>query len=100
MRLTIIISRPVATRADGIGMWMPVMEFMGVAGVLTNGAVIAFSGEFVDRAVYQYDNAGFVASLNFRTMFSIMPSLFRSLAGYIAKTHPASPSNASCQYEG
>ena len=31
---------------------MQVLEVLSVLGVLTTGAVIAFTGEFVDRAVY------------------------------------------------
>ena len=54
-----------------------VLEFIGVAGVITNGAVIAFTGEFVDRAVYIYDNG--------------------DLVGFVNITHPPSPINASCQ---
>jgi len=45
-----------------------VLEFIGVAGVITNGAVIAFTGEFVNRAVYEYD--------------------YSNLNNYVNTTHP------------
>lgn len=44
--------RPVPTRAQNIGAWFPILEVITRIAVITNGLVIAFTSDFIDRMVY------------------------------------------------
>lgn len=60
--------RPIATRAQDIGAWYPIMEGLANVSVLVNAFVIAFTSDFIPRLVYMYSYskdgtlAGFVES--------------------------------------
>lgn len=60
--------RPIATRAQDIGAWYPIMEGLANVSVLVNAFVIAFTSDFIPRLVYVYSYskdgtlAGFVES--------------------------------------
>ncbi|EGD76913.1 hypothetical protein PTSG_08258 [Salpingoeca rosetta] len=45
--------RPIAERAAGLGLWRQVLEFLTLASVITNGMVISFTSNFVDKLVYR-----------------------------------------------
>ncbi|XP_076971341.1 anoctamin-9 isoform X2 [Tamandua tetradactyla] len=46
--------RLVPRKAKDIGTWLQLLEAIGVLTVITNGAVIAFTSEFIPRVVYKY----------------------------------------------
>ena len=59
--------RPIASRAQDIGAWYPIMEGLANVSVLVNAFVIAFTSDFIPRLVYMYSYsdgtlAGFVES--------------------------------------
>lgn len=59
--------RPIATRAQDIGAWYPIMEGLANVSVLVNAFVIAFTSDFIPRLVYMYSYSdgtlvGFVES--------------------------------------
>jgi hypothetical protein len=54
-----------------IGLWNSVLHVVSVLGVLTTGAVIAFTSEYITKLVYVYQND--------------------TLDGYIATVYPLSP---------
>jgi len=64
--------RPPPERVTDIGAWQQVLEVITFIGVLTNGAVIAFTGDFIDKLVYKYNHN-------------------HSLEGYISTLYPLSP---------
>lgn len=45
--------RPVPSRAQSIGAWYTILEIVTKIAVITNGLVIAFTSDFIDRLVYQ-----------------------------------------------
>ena len=49
--------RPIAWRAESIGIWLDIITFVSQLGVVTNALLIAFTTQFIDRMVYmQYEN--------------------------------------------
>nr|XP_004653950.3 anoctamin-9 [Jaculus jaculus] len=46
--------RLVPRKAKDIGIWLQVLETIGVLAVIANGMVIAFTSEFIPRVVYKY----------------------------------------------
>lgn len=46
--------RPVAERAEGIGVWFFILRTMSWVAVCVNSFVIAFTSEFIPREVYKY----------------------------------------------
>jgi len=79
--------RPPALRAEDIGLWQKVVEVLSVVAVISNGAVIAFSTQFVDRAVYTYNNGNLDGFVGTDRAFNLS-----------AITQPRSPTNISCHY--
>ena len=71
-------SRPPASRANSIGIWEGVLEFVSFFSVITNGLVIAVTSTFITKAVY---------STNYGP----------GLSGYVNITHPYFP-EAGCRY--
>jgi len=61
--------RPRGLRALDIGIWMPVLEFLSVFSVITNGLVIAFTSTYITKLVYYYNYA-------------------HDFSGYPVRTHP------------
>uniref|UniRef100_A0A8C2X472 Anoctamin n=1 Tax=Cyclopterus lumpus TaxID=8103 RepID=A0A8C2X472_CYCLU len=46
--------RPVAERAQDIGIWFPILQFISHIAVLTNAFLIAFTSSFLPRLYYGY----------------------------------------------
>uniref|UniRef100_A0A3B3DQN6 Anoctamin n=1 Tax=Oryzias melastigma TaxID=30732 RepID=A0A3B3DQN6_ORYME len=80
--------RPVVERAQNIGIWFPILQFITHTAVLSNAFLIAFTSSFVPRLYFRYTRDS-------------------SLNGYINFTLATSPHtfnqqhlNASCRYRG
>ncbi|KAM3615427.1 uncharacterized protein V6R79_002144 [Siganus canaliculatus] len=80
--------RPVVERAQDIGIWFSIMEFIMHIAVLSNAFLIAFTSSFVPRLYYHYTKDS-------------------SLSGFINFTLATSPSsysqthhNVTCRYRG
>ncbi|XP_068601416.1 anoctamin-7 [Brachionichthys hirsutus] len=46
--------RPVVERAQDIGIWFPIMQFISHIAVLSNAFIIAFTSSFLPRLYYRY----------------------------------------------
>uniref|UniRef100_A0A8D2ZZD4 Anoctamin n=1 Tax=Scophthalmus maximus TaxID=52904 RepID=A0A8D2ZZD4_SCOMX len=69
--------RPVVERAQDIGIWLPIMQFITHAAVLTNAFLIAFTSSFLPRLYYRYTRdrtlSGFVNfTLSRRSVFQYL----------------------------
>uniref|UniRef100_A0A3Q1AHV4 Anoctamin n=1 Tax=Amphiprion ocellaris TaxID=80972 RepID=A0A3Q1AHV4_AMPOC len=80
--------RPVAERAQDIGIWFPILQFITHMAVLSNAFLIAFTSSFLPRLYYRYTRDS-------------------TLRGFISFTLATSPHtfsqqhhNASCRYRG
>ncbi|XP_051255589.1 anoctamin-7 isoform X2 [Dicentrarchus labrax] len=78
--------RPVAERAQDIGIWLPIMQFITNIAVLSNAFLIAFTSSFLPREYYSYTRN-------------------RTMSGFINFTLATSPYNYSlqhtpCRYRG
>ncbi|XP_035535557.1 anoctamin-7 [Morone saxatilis] len=78
--------RPVAERAQDIGIWLPIMQFITNIAVLSNAFLIAFTSSFLPREYYSYTRN-------------------KTLSGFIDFTLATSPHNYSlqhtpCRYRG
>uniref|UniRef100_A0A671TZX4 Anoctamin n=1 Tax=Sparus aurata TaxID=8175 RepID=A0A671TZX4_SPAAU len=80
--------RPVVERAQDIGIWFPIMQFITHIAVLSNAFLIAFTSSFLPRLYYRYTRDS-------------------TLSGFINFTLATSPSNFSeqsqntlCRYRG
>lgn len=47
--------RPVPQRVSNIGVWYPIMAFIGHVSVISNAFIIAFSSHFIPRLVYIFE---------------------------------------------
>ncbi|KAF2366911.1 Anoctamin dimerization domain [Trinorchestia longiramus] len=47
--------RPVAERAQNIGIWFTILDFMAHLAVISNAFLIAFTSEFLPRLLYKYE---------------------------------------------
>uniref|UniRef100_A0A7N8YJZ7 Anoctamin n=1 Tax=Mastacembelus armatus TaxID=205130 RepID=A0A7N8YJZ7_9TELE len=72
--------RPVAERAQDIGIWFPILQFITHTAVLSNAFLIAFTSSFVPRLYYRYTRDNM-------------------LSGYINFTLATSPRNYSQQHQ-
>lgn len=87
LKMTRIYRRPIAYRAEDIGVWYDVLSFVVIVSVITNAFVIAVTGSFIEKMVYRYEGNG-------------------SLDGFVDTAYSMSPvtdasSNAfHCQYRG
>ncbi|XP_053316080.1 anoctamin-7 [Spea bombifrons] len=50
--------RPVAERAQGIGMWMSILEAITCIAVIANAFLVAFTSDFLPRTYYKYKTEG------------------------------------------
>ena len=66
------LRRPLPRPAKDIGVWLPILTFIAKLAVITNGAIIAFTSEFVPRLVFYYGHGQ------------------RSLEGYVMRLSPRS----------
>ncbi|XP_023273268.1 anoctamin-7 [Seriola lalandi dorsalis] len=78
--------RPVVERAQDIGIWLPILQFITHTAVLSNAFLIAFTSSFLPRLYYRYTRES-------------------SLSGFINFTLATSPHNysqhhTSCRYRG
>ncbi|XP_051814353.1 anoctamin-7 [Acanthochromis polyacanthus] len=80
--------RPVAERAQDIGIWFPILQFITHMAVLSNAFLIAFTSSFLPRLYYRYTRDS-------------------TLSGFISFTLATTPHtfnqqhhNASCRYRG
>ncbi|XP_066536219.1 anoctamin-7 [Hoplias malabaricus] len=78
--------RPVAERAQDIGIWFTILQVITYLAVISNAFLIAFTSDFLPRIYYRYTTEG-------------------SLQGYINFTLSAAPnnfteSNLQCRYRG
>uniref|UniRef100_A0A3Q1H1K8 Anoctamin n=1 Tax=Anabas testudineus TaxID=64144 RepID=A0A3Q1H1K8_ANATE len=80
--------RPVVERAQDIGIWFPILQFITHMAVLSNAFLIAFTSSFVPRLYYRYTRDN-------------------TLSGYINFTLATSPrsynqqhQNTTCRYLG
>ncbi len=48
------LRRPIPRPAKDIGIWLPILTIISKLGVITNGAIIAFTSEFIPRLVFKY----------------------------------------------
>ncbi|XP_038163911.1 anoctamin-7 [Cyprinodon tularosa] len=71
--------RPVVERAQDIGIWFPILQFITHMAVLSNAFLIAFTSSFVPRLYYRYTRDS-------------------TLRGYVNFTLATSPQNYSHQY--
>ncbi|XP_078271017.1 anoctamin-9-like [Rhinoraja longicauda] len=46
--------RPIPRKAKDIGIWLQILEIIGVLAVIGNGLVISFTSDFIPRQVYLY----------------------------------------------
>ncbi|XP_053576484.1 anoctamin-9 isoform X2 [Bombina bombina] len=54
MKMTKLQRRLVPRKANDIGIWLQVLEAVGVLAVITNGLVIAITSDFIPRLIYKY----------------------------------------------
>ncbi|KAM5138298.1 anoctamin-9 isoform 2-T2 [Mantella aurantiaca] len=54
IKMTRLQRRLVPRKANDIGIWLQVLEGIGVLAVITNGLVIAITSDFIPRLVYRY----------------------------------------------
>ncbi|XP_077396596.1 anoctamin-7 isoform X2 [Festucalex cinctus] len=77
--------RPVVERAQDIGIWLDILQFIAYMAVLSNAFLIAFTSTFLPRLYYRYTRAP-------------------DLSGFINFTLATSPRNRSqehaCRYRG
>ncbi|CAK6448411.1 unnamed protein product [Pipistrellus nathusii] len=50
--------RPVAQRAQGVGIWFPILTGIAHLAVISNAVLLAFSSEFLPRTYYRWTRAG------------------------------------------
>ncbi|XP_071532826.1 anoctamin-7-like isoform X2 [Panulirus ornatus] len=76
--------RPVSERAQNIGIWFTILDFMAHLAVISNAFLIAFTSEFLPRLLYKYEYDW-------------------SLSGYVNFTLATAPNNTlseECRYRG
>ncbi|CAJ0916468.1 unnamed protein product [Ranitomeya imitator] len=54
IKMTRLQRRMVPRKANDIGIWLQVLEAVGVLAVITNGLVIAITSDFIPRLIYKY----------------------------------------------
>ncbi|KAM9733780.1 LOW QUALITY PROTEIN: anoctamin-7 [Menidia menidia] len=83
LKLVTEFRRPVVERAQDIGLWLPILQFITHSAVLSNAFLIAFTSSFVPRLYYRYTRNS-------------------SLTGFINFTLASAPQqhNATCRYRG
>ena len=75
-------------RSAEINCILDAFSMMGLIAAVTNGAVIAFRSQFIERTVYHYDFDTCVSPSLVAYLIQTV-HYFRSLAGYIRATHPS-----------
>ncbi|XP_078077500.1 anoctamin-9-like [Mustelus asterias] len=49
-----LLKRPIPRKAKDIGIWLEILEVIGVFAIIGNGLVITITSDFIPRKVYQY----------------------------------------------
>ncbi|XP_076590531.1 anoctamin-7 [Chaetodon auriga] len=80
--------RPVAERAQDIGIWFPIMQFITHIAVLSNAFLIAFTSSFLPRLYYRYTRD---STLRGFTNFTLATS---------PRIYNEQQQNTSCRYLG
>ncbi|GAB6023958.1 hypothetical protein CHUAL_008688 [Chamberlinius hualienensis] len=52
------VRRPIATRAQDIGVWLGILKSLSILSVITNAFVLAYTSDFIPRMVYLYYYSG------------------------------------------
>ncbi|XP_060596933.1 anoctamin-4-like isoform X3 [Ruditapes philippinarum] len=63
--------RPLATRAQDIGVWFGILQGISAIAVISNAAIIAFTSEFIPRMVYKYGYSNDGTLNDYYTNFSM-----------------------------
>ncbi|XP_051963446.1 anoctamin-7-like [Xyrauchen texanus] len=77
--------RPVAERAQDIGIWLMILQFISYLSVISNAFLIAFTSDFLPRLYYRYNKGSMSGYINFT--LSVAPENFTQ-------------SQMSCRYRG
>eukprot|EP01135_Chromosphaera_perkinsii_P007078 Nk52_evm17s684 gene=Nk52_evmTU17s684 len=80
MKLLTKTRRPAAMRAESIGLWEGLLKFIAYAGILTNGALIAFRSNFV--ALLVWDDEGYNRVDYFEGKYAYTFEIGQGLGGY------------------
>ena len=48
------LKRPLSKRAQDIGVWIPIIDAISKIGIITNGFMIAFTSDIIERLTYTY----------------------------------------------
>ncbi|XP_051885206.1 anoctamin-9-like [Pristis pectinata] len=54
-KMLLLQRRPIPRKAKDIGIWVKILEAIGVLAVIGNGLVIAITSDFIPRLVYMYE---------------------------------------------
>ncbi|XP_072129228.1 anoctamin-9 isoform X1 [Mobula birostris] len=54
-KMLLLQRRPIPRKANDIGIWVKILEAIGVLAVIGNGLVIAITSDFIPRLVYRYE---------------------------------------------
>ncbi|XP_032895020.1 anoctamin-9 [Amblyraja radiata] len=54
-KMLLLQRRPIPRKAKDIGIWVKILEAIGVLAVIGNGLVIAITSDFIPRLVYRYE---------------------------------------------
>ncbi len=52
----LLFRRAVAERAENIGIWFNLLDFLAQLAVISNAFLIAFTSEFIPKLVYKYEH--------------------------------------------
>ncbi|XP_067849681.1 anoctamin-9-like [Heptranchias perlo] len=53
-KMILLLKRPIPRKAKDIGIWLQILEIIGVLAIIGNGLVISLTSDFVPRQVYSY----------------------------------------------
>nr|XP_055051662.1 anoctamin-7 [Misgurnus anguillicaudatus] len=77
--------RPVVERAQDIGIWMTILQFISYLAVISNAFLISFTSDFLPRLYYRYSEGSMRGYINFT--LSVSPDIWTQ-------------SQMSCRYRG
>ncbi|XP_067307687.1 anoctamin-7 [Pseudorasbora parva] len=62
--------RPVVERAQDIGIWLTILQFISYLAVISNAFLIAFTSDFLPRLFYRYTAGSMAGYVNFTLAFA------------------------------
>ncbi|CAM4556395.1 unnamed protein product [Leuciscus chuanchicus] len=80
-----VYRRPVVERAQDIGIWLTILQFISYLAVISNAFLIAFTSDFLPRLFYRYTAGSMSGYINFT--LAVAPADFTQ-------------SQTSCRYRG